>query len=149
MALIFGAVLGGALVIDYGVKNFSSAAGASGTSTPATTAGAPAATTTTAQGSVTRADLLTIGSRHKWGSGEVNAWNAVIGKESGGNPKAINPSSGAAGIAQFINGFSEYATYGGDANSVTGQLTAMANYISQRYGTPSAALQHENTYGWY
>jgi hypothetical protein len=84
-----------------------------------------------------------------WDGVQANAWLQVIQMESGGSMTAKNPSSGAYGIAQFINGPSEYAQYGGNVNTQQGQLTAMANYIKQRYGTPSAALAHENTYHWY
>jgi hypothetical protein len=91
----------------------------------------------------------TIAAGKGWGASEVTAWLQVISRESGGNPTAKNPSSGAYGIAQFINGPGEYAQYGGDVNTVAGQLTAMANYIHQRYGTPSAAWAHEQQFGWY
>jgi len=85
-----------------------------------------------------------------WGSGQqLTCWLNVIAAESSGNLTAQNPSSGAYGIAQFINGPSEYATYGGNATTVQGQITAMGNYISQRYGTPCAAWAHEQSSHWY
>lgn len=107
------------------------------------------ASTPTATGKVTAADLQQIGAKHGWTGQQISDWMNVINQESGGNPQAVNKSSGAAGIAQFINGFGEYATYGGSASSVTGQLTAMANYIAQRYGNPSAAWAHEQANSWY
>lgn len=147
LALFFGALLGGAVIIDYGVKNVKGGF----TATPTAAAITPTAGSTTAPtgdiGSVTHADLLTVAP--EWTSQEISDWSAVITRESNGDPKAMNKSSGAAGIAQFIDGFSEYAKYGGSADSVVGQLTSMKNYIKQRYGTPTAALAHENTYGWY
>ena len=75
----------------------------------------------------------------------VDLWN----RESGWSYDAENPSSGAYGIAQFINGPSEYSEYGGNADTIAGQVEAMGNYIEQRYGTPSAALAHENSSHWY
>lgn len=84
-----------------------------------------------------------------WNDQEVQAWQQVIARESGGNMTAQNPHSNAYGIAQFINGPGEYATYGGDVNTLSGQVTAMANYIRQRYGTPSNAWAHEQAVGWY
>lgn len=90
-----------------------------------------------------------ISSSMGWDGVQSNAWLQVIQMESGGSLTAKNPSSGAYGIAQFINGPSEYAQYGGNSTTQAGQLTAMANYIKQRYGTPAAALAHENTYHWY
>ena len=69
--------------------------------------------------------------------------------EAGFNMNATNPSSGAYGLAQFIGGPSEYAQYGGNSSTASGQITGMLNYIAQRYGTPSAAWAHEQAYGWY
>lgn len=62
---------------------------------------------------------------------------------------ARNPSSGAYGLAQFINGAGEYAQYGGNWYTGLGQLKAMMNYINQRYGSPNAAWGHEMSAGWY
>lgn len=97
------------------------------------------------QGSVTAADLNSIAKKYGWGPSEVSAWSQVISMESGGNPNAVNPSSGAYGIAQGISGPSWYAANGGNANTVTGQLTAMANYIKSRYGNPINALKFHTT----
>lgn len=70
-------------------------------------------------------------------------------REAGFNTGAVNPASGAYGMAQFINGPSEYALYGGNATTAAGQAVAMVNYIKSRYGTPGAAWQHEQQFGWY
>jgi hypothetical protein len=70
-------------------------------------------------------------------------------RESGWSPVAHNASSGAYGIAQFINGPSEYYQYGGNPNTVAGQVLAFFNYIRQRYGSPAGAWAHEMNYGWY
>lgn len=124
--------------------------GATSTPTPASTApGAKNTTPPGAVGKVTTAMLETIGAAHGWSGQQITDWMNVVNQESGGNPNAVNASSGASGIAQFINGFGEYAQYGGSASSVTGQLTAMANYIAQRYGNPSAAWAHEQANNWY
>lgn len=91
-----------------------------------------------------------VATGHGWGASEIEAWLGVIAHEdASGSLTAKNPTSSAYGIAQFINGPSEYATYGGDVSTVIGQVTAMGNYIEQRYGTPSAALAHEQSFGWY
>jgi hypothetical protein len=82
-------------------------------------------------------------------NGQWAALNAVAMRESGWSLTARNPSSGAYGIAQFINGPSEYYQYGGNPNTVAGQVIAFFNYIRQRYGNPSAAWGHELAYGWY
>jgi hypothetical protein len=91
-----------------------------------------------------------LAQRHGWGPSEVAAWYGVEQREDGSlSLAATNPSSGAYGLAQFINGPSEYYTYGGNPGTIVGQLTAMANYIAGRYGTPSAALAHEISNNWY
>jgi TP901 family phage tail tape measure protein len=84
-----------------------------------------------------------------WGADQWPAFNAVEMREAGYQLTARNPSSGAYGMAQFINGPSEYYQYGGNPNTAVGQLTGMFNYIRQRYGTPSAAWAHEQSAGWY
>ncbi|MGH9071244.1 MAG: hypothetical protein ACRDX8_08815 [Acidimicrobiales bacterium] len=84
-----------------------------------------------------------IAGHHHWGNAQVGDWINVIRVESGGIRTAQNPTSSAYGIAQFIEGASEYYTHGGNPNTVVGQLTAMANYIAERYGTPSQAWAHE------
>jgi hypothetical protein len=93
--------------------------------------------------------LQQLAAQHGWSGPQIADWEQVINIESGGSLTATNRSSGAYGIAQFIQGPSEYAQYGGSANTVQGQLTAMANYIAQRYGTPAGALAHEHSAGWY
>jgi hypothetical protein len=90
-----------------------------------------------------------IAARLGWNGGQVEDWLNVIQRESGGSMTAKNPSSGAYGIAQFINGPVEYAQWGGNVNTLAGQLTAQANYIKARYGTPAAAWAHELSAGWY
>lgn len=85
-----------------------------------------------------------------WGSGaEWQALQHVEMQEAGFNIHAKNPSSGAYGMAQFINGPSEYYTYGGNPDTAGGQAIAMCNYIKQRYGDPIAAWAHEQSAGWY
>lgn len=100
-------------------------------------------------GLVTTGALATIGRTHGWGPAQIADWFRVVMAESNGTLTDTNPSSGAYGIAQFINGPSEYYTYGGNPNTLSGQLTAMGNYIAQRYGSPSAAWAHEQANHWY
>jgi len=84
-----------------------------------------------------------------WGGAQWAALNAVAMRESGWSMTAQNPSSGAYGIAQFINGPGEYYQYGGNPYTMVGQITAFFNYIRSRYGTPEGAWAHEVAYGWY
>lgn len=84
-----------------------------------------------------------------WTGSQWNALYAVEMREAGFSLTAQNPSSGAYGEAQFINGPSEYAQYGGNSTTAAGQATAMLNYIAQRYGSPEGAEAHEQAFGWY
>jgi len=152
------ALAGGAVVVVYGSRNVKTAIGNAG-STSTTGSGSATAGTATAEapsGASTQATVNSIAATHGWDASEVTAWLAVIADEDNmlfTNVAAgltnTNPSSGAYGFAQFIQGPSEYAQYGGSSSTLEGQLTAMANYIAQRYGTPSAALAHENASHWY
>jgi hypothetical protein len=84
-----------------------------------------------------------------WTGSQWNALYDVEQREAGFNLNAKNPGSGAYGLAQFINGPSEYAQYGGSVGSASGQITALLNYVAQRYGNPAAAWAHESEFGWY
>jgi len=92
-----------------------------------------------------------IGQQHGWSSQQIQDWKNVIGAEDASySLTAKNPNSNAYGIAQFINGPSEYYTYGGNPNTLQGQLTAMANYIQQRYhDNPSEAWTFHLSNGYY
>lgn len=86
--------------------------------------------------------------------GWANQWpsfNALENSEAGWRMNARNPGSGAYGLAQFIHGPSEYFQYGGNPSTALGQLTAMMNYIAQRYPSgPNEAWafhQRNNYYG--
>lgn len=93
--------------------------------------------------------LQAVAASFGWTGSEWTALDNVEMAEAGYNLTATNPSSGAYGMAQFINGPSEYAQYGGDSTTARGQSIAMCNYIKQRYGTPSVAWAHEQQYNWY
>lgn len=70
-------------------------------------------------------------------------------QESNWTWNATNPSSGAYGIPQALPG-SKMAAAGTDWH--IGGLTQVhwgEDYISQTYGTPCAAWNHELNYGWY
>lgn len=95
------------------------------------------------------AALQSAAAKMGWTGAQWTALNNIEMAEAGYNLTAVNPSSGAYGLAQFINGPSEYATYGGNANTAAGQATAMVNYIAGRYGNPAAAWAHEQAFGWY
>jgi hypothetical protein len=106
-------------------------------------------------------------SRFGWGAGEMAPLISLWTQESGWNPKARNPSSGALGIAQALgHGTSgtggtlgnEYgAQYGltpaeaqaANSGSALQQIRWGLGYIKARYHSPAAAWQHEQTFGSY
>lgn len=87
--------------------------------------------------------------RYGWGDGDE--WNSaawIISHESGWNPTAVNPSSGAFGLAQFLGSTKDQ--YLPDNNPNPGvQGDAMARYIKDRYGDPKAAQQFWMAHNWY
>lgn len=88
------------------------------------------------------------------------AWRNVINRESGGNPNALGSAtisgsnakglSRAYGLGQFLGStYTEYSKYGADSTNPVKQIEAMAQYIANDYGTPTGALQSEESRGWY
>lgn len=115
----------------------------------ATAAAAAFVGTQGASGGIIQSMMKNMAAARGWTGAEWNALAAVETREAGWNMTATNPTSGAYGLAQFINGPSEYAQYGGNSTTAQGQITGMLSYISQRYGDPIAAWNHEVSYGWY
>jgi phage-related protein len=111
--------------------------------------GAGGAAGSAAGGGAVAALMKSMAAARGWSGAQWTALYNVEMREAGFNMTAQNPGSGAYGLAQFINGPGEYATYGGNVNTAAGQITGMLNYIAQRYGSPAAAWQHELNYGWY
>lgn len=170
------AVAGGALLLWSGVKGTSPAKGLSNILTgqaPPTaqteglqntanvtdpissgTTGASSGSTgnTPAPSGITgsnEAILKQVAAQHGWTGSQWTCLYNVEMAEAGFSLTATNPKSGAYGMAQFINGPSEYAQYGGNSTSALGQAVGMCNYVAQRYVTPCAAWAHEQQYGWY
>jgi hypothetical protein len=79
--------------------------------------------------------------RFGWSLAQWPSLFALWQRESGWNPRAQNPSSGAAGIPQDITG----NFHGG----YRGQIAWGENYIHGRYGTPAGAWAHEKAFNWY
>jgi hypothetical protein len=109
----------------------------------------PTVATAGSSGGIIATMMRNMAAARGWTGAQWNALYAVENREAGFNMTARNPSSGAYGLAQFINGPSEYAQYGGNATTATGQITGMLNYIASRYGNPVNAWAHEVKYGWY
>jgi hypothetical protein len=96
-----------------------------------------------ASGGIIQSLMKNMAAAKGWTGAEWDALASVEAREAGWSMTATNPSSGAYGLAQFINGPSEYAQYGGNSTTAMGQITGMLNYISSRYGDPEAAWAHE------
>jgi len=86
---------------------------------------------------------------HGWTTGQFKYLNLLWTRESGWNPYARNPFSGAYGIPQALPG-SKMASAGPawrtDART---QILWGMHYIKVRYYTPYGAWRHELIYGWY
>lgn len=78
-------------------------------------------------------------------------WSAVdfiVSHESSWNPAAVNPSSGAFGLFQFLGATKD--AYLPDSNPNPGiQAQAGARYIRDRYGNPLAARDFWVANNWY
>ena len=88
-------------------------------------------------------------SQFGWSSGQFSCLQPLWAHESGWNPYAQNPSSGAYGIPQALPG-SKMGSAGGDwqSNPAT-QIRWGLSYIQGNYGSPCGAWAHEQTDGWY
>jgi hypothetical protein len=107
----------------------------------------PAATPAQPSGSPQRIAASMLGS-YGW-SGQFSCLDTLWARESGWNPYAMNPATGAYGIPQALPG-SKMATAGADwqSNPAT-QIRWGLGYIQQDYGSPCAALSHQEATGWY
>ena len=84
-----------------------------------------------------------------WSSGQFGCLDSLWQRESGWNPYASNPSSGAYGIPQALPG-SKMASAGADwATDAATQIRWGLSYIKATYGSPCGAWGHETADGWY
>jgi len=84
-----------------------------------------------------------------WSGEQFGCLDSLWAKESGWNPSANNPSSGAYGIPQSLPG-SKMAAAGSDwqTNPAT-QIEWGLGYIESVYGSPCAAWSHSQANNWY
>lgn len=84
-----------------------------------------------------------------WSEDQFGCLDSLWQRESGWNPRAANPYSGAFGIPQALPA-SKMATAGADwqYNPET-QIRWGLGYIQARYGTPCGAWGHSESHGWY
>jgi len=84
-----------------------------------------------------------------WTGRQWQALYQLWQKESGWNPNAVNPSSGAYGIPQALPG-GKMRSVGSDwRNNPRTQIAWGMNYIAKRYGSPLKAWQHSQANNWY
>ena len=87
--------------------------------------------------------------QYGWGADQFGCLDALWTRESGWDPHAQNPSSGAYGIPQALPG-SKMGAYGSDwADNPTTQIRWGLAYISGSYGTPCGAWSEFQSQGWY
>jgi hypothetical protein len=79
-----------------------------------------------------------------WGADQMGPLIALWNQESGWNPYAVNPSSGAYGIPQSLGHGHPY-----DLGDYVAQINWGLSYIRDRYGSPGAAEGHEQAFNWY
>lgn len=87
--------------------------------------------------------------RYGWAGSQFSCLYPLWYHESGWDPSAENPGSGAYGIPQSLPG-SQMASAGPDwqTNPAT-QIKWGLNYIQNRYGSPCSAWAHEQSSNWY
>lgn len=79
-----------------------------------------------------------------WGPDQMGPLIALWNQESGWNPNAVNPSSGAYGIPQSLGHGHPY-----NLGDYVAQIDWGLSYIASRYGSPAAAEAHEVANHWY
>lgn len=93
--------------------------------------------------------VRTAAASRGWDTGDQwEALSFIVDHESGWDPTAVNPTSGAYGLFQFLG--ATRATYLPDSNPDPAvQAEAGMRYIADRYGTPMAAREFWESNGWY
>jgi len=109
---------------------------------------APAPSSATPSGSPQQIAMAMLSS-FGWSSSQFGCLQSLWNRESGWNPSATNPTSGAYGIPQALPG-DKMASAGADwqTNPAT-QIRWGLGYIQQVYGSPCAAWSHEQAVGSY
>jgi len=73
------------------------------------------------------------------------AVDAIVTRESGWNPNAVNPTSGACGLGQQL----PCGKWAGAWNDPVAALVAMTGYVNARYGGWDGAVAFWNANHWY
>ncbi len=130
---------------DGATQNGATQDGATQAPAPAVTGNSPAAMAASGSPEQIAQQLL---ASYGW-SGQYSCLYSLWYRESGWNPSAENPSSGAFGIPQALPA-SKMASAGADwATNPATQIRWGLSYIQSVYGTPCGAWSHEESAGWY
>lgn len=78
--------------------------------------------------------------QHEWGYVD-----SIVSRESGWNPNAVNPSSGACGLGQQL----PCGKWSGAWNDPVAALRAQYGYVVDRYGSYAGAVAFWNANHWY
>jgi hypothetical protein len=124
------------------------AAAAAATNSAGQTSGGSPGTAAVPTGSPQQIAMAMLGS-YGWSSSEFSCLDQLWSRESGWNPQAANPYSGAFGIPQALPG-SKMASAGADwATNPATQIRWGLGYIREMYGSPCGAWSHELATGAY
>jgi len=86
-----------------------------------------------------------MAAKRGWGPDQFQLIDNIISRESGWDPNAVNPSSGAYGIPQILP-----AAHPDDLGlGPREQIRWLMDYIGNRYGSPQAAWDFKQQQGWY
>ena len=78
--------------------------------------------------------------QHEW-----SYVDSIVSRESGWNPNAVNPSSGACGLGQQL----PCGKWAGAWNDPVAALKAQYGYVIERYGGYAQAVSFWNSNHWY
>ncbi|MGP5147167.1 tape measure protein [Corynebacterium variabile] len=96
----------------------------------------------------TKSIVKQIFAKKGWTGSQWTDADFIITRESGWDPTATNPSSGAYGLFQFL-GATKQTYLPGPDYSVPTQGKAGARYITDRYGDPHGAAAFWRANNWY
>jgi hypothetical protein len=100
--------------------------------------------------------MVTTAAHHGWGAAEVADEWLVLWRESRSTPTNFNltATNGTCyGSGQLQGTWTDlgakYYAYGGNPNTVAGQITGDLNYVAAVYKDPVHAWWHEEADDWY
>lgn len=116
-------------------------ASSSTTTTPASSTASTKTATSASQSSNTTSSNTSSSYTSSTTGSDAAAKAAIAARESGGSYSARN--------GQYIGKYQLSSSYLNGNYSAANQEKVADSYVSSRYGSWTAALSHENAYGWY